>query len=190
MLQHMLGRIFLSPLERRNTSEKGRPCHSPPRKLLFGCCEALAPLKEQTGADSNYCNQRFLNIWDKILVIKVRFFFFFLSYMERYFFLVMYVLCPVLGWWTASCLPCIRLEESSAFRNILLTRSIFSELSMDVFASENSKRSWFLCLEISGHEWRLAKLAVFMQWWGNTALRPDVLFYTRSASLCCVGLSP
>lgn len=77
MLQHMLGRIFLSPLERRNTSEKGRPCHSPPRKLLFGCCEALAPLKEQTGADSNYCNQRFLNIWDKILAIKVRFFFFF-----------------------------------------------------------------------------------------------------------------
>lgn len=75
MFQHMLGGIFLSPLESRNTSEEGRPYHSPPRKLLFGCCEALAPLKEQTGADSNYCSQRFLNMWDKILVIKVRFFF-------------------------------------------------------------------------------------------------------------------
>lgn len=101
--------------------------------------------------------------------------------MEGYFFLVMYVLCPVLGWWTASWLASIRLEESSVFRNILLTRSTLSELSMDVFASENSKRSWFLCLEIGGDEWHLAKLAVYMRWWGNTALHPDVLFYTRSA---------
>lgn len=62
--------------------KEGRVIHP----LLFGCCEALAPLKEQTGADSNYCNQRFLNIWDKILVIKVRFIFFSVLYGEIFFF--------------------------------------------------------------------------------------------------------
>lgn len=53
MFQHMLTRTLLSPVERRSINEKGRAYLSPPRKQLFGCCEALALLKKQMGAESN-----------------------------------------------------------------------------------------------------------------------------------------